>query len=213
MFIADLDPSVPLDTESRSSGATRLRDIKKAIKNTFPNLRSPVYATAKEINEAVSTGGWAKGMITPFTGSTLPPGWALCNGAVVNGFRTPDLRGRFIKGGDVDSEEEGVDKPRTISLLPYISIGPTALDIKHLPRHRHRVGTYGLYSGSFGARNYGYKEPGTGGASDTKGKSGKTGGINSGRETAPHSHGVREIREMSTDPDHYLLAFIIFVGV
>jgi microcystin-dependent protein len=32
------------------------------------------------------------------TDSERPAGWALCDGAVVNGFRTPDLRGRFVVG-------------------------------------------------------------------------------------------------------------------
>jgi microcystin-dependent protein len=33
-----------------------------------------------------------------WSGSTIPSGWALCDGRVVNGRTTPDLRGRFIIG-------------------------------------------------------------------------------------------------------------------
>ncbi len=43
-----------------------------------------------------------KGMITMWSGSVekdkIPAGWALCDGEIVNGFQTPDLRGRFILG-------------------------------------------------------------------------------------------------------------------
>lgn len=36
------------------------------------------------------------GSILMWTGSTPPVGWVLCDGAVVNGVATPDLRGRFV---------------------------------------------------------------------------------------------------------------------
>lgn len=62
--------------------------------------------------------------------STIPTGWALCNGQIVNGFQTPDLRGRFIAGydpGDVDYNlvnKTGGEKQH-------------ALTVSEMPRHRH----------------------------------------------------------------------------
>lgn len=36
-------------------------------------------------------------------GSTVPDGWALCDGRSSNGYKTPDLRGRFIVGHEPNS--------------------------------------------------------------------------------------------------------------
>ena len=38
------------------------------------------------------------GSIVMWTGSTPPRGWVLCDGSVVSGVATPDLRGRFVLG-------------------------------------------------------------------------------------------------------------------
>ena len=38
-----------------------------------------------------------KGTIVAFNGTTAPTGWAICDGKTVNGYKTPDLRGRFIR--------------------------------------------------------------------------------------------------------------------
>lgn len=41
-----------------------------------------------------------KNVIVPFFGTTAPDGWAICNGSKVNGVKTPDLRGLFLRGAD-----------------------------------------------------------------------------------------------------------------
>ena len=38
-----------------------------------------------------------RGTIVAFNGTTAPTGWAICDGKTVNGYKTPDLRGRFIR--------------------------------------------------------------------------------------------------------------------
>ena len=38
-----------------------------------------------------------KGTIVAFNGNTAPTGWAICDGKTVKGYKTPDLRGRFIR--------------------------------------------------------------------------------------------------------------------
>ena len=35
-----------------------------------------------------------------WSGKTPPAGWALCNGGTVNGYKTPNLKGRFVVGYD-----------------------------------------------------------------------------------------------------------------
>lgn len=48
----------------------------------------------------VGGGAAPVGSIVMWSGTSVdhPDGWALCDGSVVNGYKTPDLRGRFIVG-------------------------------------------------------------------------------------------------------------------
>ena len=39
-----------------------------------------------------------RGSIIAYNGTTAPSGWAICNGQKIDGYQTPDLRGRFIYG-------------------------------------------------------------------------------------------------------------------
>ncbi len=41
------------------------------------------------------------GTILMWTGAQPPPGWVLCDGSIVAGVRTPDLRGRFVMSADI----------------------------------------------------------------------------------------------------------------
>ena len=49
-LINDLDVNNPSGGDSISEGDNHIRNIKKSIKNTFPNISEPVTATADEIN-------------------------------------------------------------------------------------------------------------------------------------------------------------------
>jgi hypothetical protein len=52
------------------------------------------------------------GGIIMWSGITPPDGWAICDGDVVNGVQTPDLRGRFVVGsGDSDWTDIRLNKP------------------------------------------------------------------------------------------------------
>lgn len=51
------------------------------------------------------------GTIIMYAGSTIPQGWAICNGSIVNGFPTPNLVGRFIMAA------------RTLSASPVLGGG------------------------------------------------------------------------------------------
>ena len=50
-IISDLDENLPAGGDSISQGDDHLRNLKKSIKNTFPNINEPVTATAEEINK------------------------------------------------------------------------------------------------------------------------------------------------------------------
>lgn len=58
--IADLDPGKPLGSDSLSEGDDHIRNIKTAIKGTFPNVDGPVELTTEEfaaLKSSLSNGG------------------------------------------------------------------------------------------------------------------------------------------------------------
>lgn len=93
-----------------------------------------------QMEEAAATvGGTAKagkfegaavapvGTILMWTKSSLPDGWALCDGTTVNGIQTPDLRGRFVVGAGASGYDLG-------------SIGGqdgVTLTVDQIPSHSH----------------------------------------------------------------------------
>ena len=50
-YINDLDVNNPSGGDSISEGDDHIRNIKKSIKNTFPNVNEPVTATAEDLNK------------------------------------------------------------------------------------------------------------------------------------------------------------------
>ena len=67
------------------------------------------------------------GTIVMWNGSSVPKGWALCDGT--NG--TPNLVGSFIKGSDVTDSEPTVPEGINSETNEF------TLETKHLPEHRH----------------------------------------------------------------------------
>ena len=50
-YIADLNPVYPQSDDPVSQGDNHIRNIKKAVKDTFPNVDGPVNATDEELNQ------------------------------------------------------------------------------------------------------------------------------------------------------------------
>lgn len=73
------------------------------------------------------------GTVVMWSGSASdrPSGWALCDGAVVNGLRTPDLRGRFVLGA-------GAAPGRTERRVGDVGgAEAVALSMTEVPSHSH----------------------------------------------------------------------------
>ncbi|MDE1494610.1 phage tail protein [Xenorhabdus bovienii] len=106
-----------------------------------------------------------KGMIVMFSGSTVPQGWALCDGN--NG--TPNLIDRFILGGkisDINSKNNVIlsgsgnskkcnknSDNKVVSV--NVKIKDTTLTLSQMPKHEHSGGM--AYHNSTGFRNGYYK--------------------------------------------------------
>lgn len=100
-----------------------------------------------------------KGSIIAWNGTTAPKGWAVCDGKTVEGYKTPDLRGRFIRmhtEGLVKGEYQDFNmkagtrddikgKSRTIKKSTimnhkfgeYAGTDHMILDKREMPKHNH----------------------------------------------------------------------------
>lgn len=100
-YVSQLDPANPAAPDLLADTDNHLRMIKQALRNTFPNLSSPVTASPAQMMGFTPIGGI---IMWPFPVNTIPAGWALCNGQTVarsdggGNITTPYLHDRFIKG-------------------------------------------------------------------------------------------------------------------
>ena len=80
------------------------------------------------------------GGIIMWSGSTVPNGWALCDGRVVNGRTTPDLRGRFIVGVNTTNitVPSGQSSPTITTSQPTYNLNAVGgLATTSVPSHTH----------------------------------------------------------------------------
>lgn len=92
----------------------------------------------------INNGSVPRGVIMMWSGTTIPDGWALCNGQTVSGITTPNLSGRFVIG--------------TSTSYPInLSGGNTTytLTAANIPIHSHTASSTNIVSHrhSIGARN------------------------------------------------------------
>jgi len=71
------------------------------------------------------------GGIIMWSGSSVPSGWALCNGQTVNGYTTPDLRDKFIVGSGSSYTTGNTGGANTVTL-----------NESQIPAHRHSMMDY-----------------------------------------------------------------------
>lgn len=143
-----------------------------------------------------------RGIITMFSGSQAPDGWAFCNGD--NG--TPDLRDRFIKGSSAISSGMVTGGSKNIVYTPTgrVTVNPHALTIEEMPKHNHKItGNYGTNDGYWlPAMQLGLlNRPGTHSKS-----------ISDAGNNKAHTHTASFNGNSSTiniEPQYYTLAFIM----
>lgn len=69
--------------------------------------------------------------------SMIPQSWAICNGQIIEGFQTPDLSGKFIRGtnnlsNNGETNDEKFDSHKTID-------GKITLKNENMPKHNHTI--------------------------------------------------------------------------
>ncbi len=80
------------------------------------------------------------GAIVHWSGSTAPAGWAICDGRTVNGYTTPDLRGRFVVGynpGKTDYNEPGNLSEKSTTNGKTGGLDQVAISLSEMPSHNH----------------------------------------------------------------------------
>jgi len=126
--------------------ATGIKHGNIGIGKTNPTEKLHVGGKVKA-TEFIGNGTTPIGGIIMWSGSTAPVGWALCNGGKVNGYKTPNLKGRFVVGYNVNSAD--YDNPGNFSTKgtsPGDAGGSTSSS------HTHRTNppdTWSEYGGSY----------------------------------------------------------------
>ena len=88
--------------------------------------------------------------------NTIPDGWALCDGDVVNGYKTPNLSGRFVVG--YNSSDTDYDQPGNLSQNGTTTAdigGLTSVELTNsqMPKHNHGGSTVAV-----GNHQHGYSD-------------------------------------------------------
>lgn len=86
--------------------------------------------------------------------STIPAGYALCNGQTVDGVITPDLRDYFVAAAGDDYTLNQTFGDNTFSLTGDITVNSHTLTVDELPVHRHE-----FYDYYFGGSNLLLRDP------------------------------------------------------
>ena len=151
-------------------------------------------ATKKEV-EALMNLAMPIGAIVMWSGSVtgIPAGFALCNGATVNGIKTPDLRGRFIVGYSVRRADEAGRGESDYGEIGNIGGSEyVTLSVEQIPPHQHDIS---FKNERWGGSTHDRPFPADGGTASYTAKT---------KSGAASRNGAHENR-----PPYYTLAFII----
>lgn len=156
--------------------------------------------------------------------NTVPSGWALCDGqTTAEGFKTPDLSGRFIVGFDDAGAPNDYTQPGDLSVKGTIEgnrggDASITLDLTQMPTHTHpaTASTDGGHTHAVGTRGYLTDIDGLGkDRADGADGSGDDSGVTS-QSAGSHSHTIAVQNRggglpHENRPPYYVLAFIMRV--
>lgn len=181
-FINEFNVNWPDGLDPKSQGDDHIRNIKAALKRTFPKITGATQVTQQDLDKLIIPGTTnIPGMIMMWAGTVanIPAGWKLCNGVgtTSNGLAIPDLRDRFPVGAGANYGLRDTGGAATHAHTATTSVAGHSLTIAQIPAHTHStLGDpihYGVDGGRYGV--YGVNP------------AGNTGSAGSG-ET--HSHGA-----------------------
>ena len=179
--------------------------------------------------EKLDVNGWTKstgfighgttplGGIIMWSGSTAPTGWALCDGRTVNGYKTPNLKGRFVVGYDnsvADYNNPGDLSTKGTGSSDAGGAKEVVLTNNQMPRHNHGGSTEidGIHSHKF---KLGYEDDDSGGGGSYNEYTFDPGKTTLQTETdGVHSHAINPDGGTSAHenrPPYYTLAYIMRV--
>jgi len=145
-WIFQLDQNRPQGTESKSLGDNAITEIKRALKNAFPN--SPVGdsygGTLSQLTGLVANAIIPRDLIAMWSGSidNVPAGWSLCDGTPRDnggGANAPNLQGKFIVGTNPFAPTGTTGGSAEIQIrnangtLKVFNTSATALTVQNLP--------------------------------------------------------------------------------
>ena len=148
--------------------------------------------TVKDTGSFKGYGTIPVGGIIMWSGTTVPDGWALCNGQKSNGVQTPNLCNRFIVGSGIEYNVGATGGAKEVTLTE-----------SQMPKHRHYyTGDDQLWSAHDGS--YDIRLVGTVGGYDAKSET--EGGARVYQTSGTGGNQAHENR-----PPYYALAFIMRV--
>lgn len=207
--INELNPDWPDGLDPKSQGDDHIRNIKGALKRTFPNIAGVVNASHTDLNKvAVAGSTCVPGMIMiwGYSVATIPAGWKLCNGVgtISTGQAIPNLTDRFVPCAGAGYAVGQTGGSTTHSHAATTSVAGTALTTAQLPSHSH-----GVPIGSNDTTGTGWVQasPGNTGGNNTPAYYTQTQTSGSG---GTHTHGATTtVTAADSRPPFYALCYII----
>lgn len=228
-YINQLNIDNPAGTEAKNLGDNAIREIKRALVTSFPNLVADeaFTGTLGDLNTAVA-GACPRGLVAPWAGDFTtypdgPDGWTICDGRArkTGGGTAPDLRGKFIAAATVSAtiiwppveEQTGGSLETEVRVLAggalksFTTAGTTLTAAQSgLPAHTHTVSTHDHNSGGAGIAT------GSGGGQTAVSLSTSSTGGSAASQSHSHTFTIAKGAEGETYsnlPPFYALVYII----
>lgn len=214
--IADASQGVKVDASGVGVVADASRGIEVGASGIGVNFGASLQMANGKL-EVAANAGIPRGLIVMFSGTVIPEGWVLCDGAP----GVPDLRNRFILGGSASevgaaggSALSGMGTGKTYNVPTdkvsagaiNVTVGDTTLTVDQMPAHSHSGKFTWNTSGAAGGYTSFTQANDTAPQLNTRNNS--TGGNKPHTHTGSATQGTHS-HTLSTLPAYYILAFIM----